>query len=136
VLKFTADGVRLLKDPDAMPHLALARQKKPERDRAPRRARGEVESWDGVDRGLFDRLRAFRLTVARARGVPPYVIFHDATLRELARTQPTHVEALQHVYGVGARKAEVYGESIVEAIRSHQAAAKETAGRPGGPGPR
>jgi ATP-dependent DNA helicase RecQ len=136
VLKFTADGVRLLKDPDAMPHLALARQKKPERDRAPRRARGEVESWDGVDRGLFDRLRAFRLTVARARGVPPYVIFHDATLRELARTQPTHVEALQHVYGVGARKAEVYGESIVEAIRSHQAAAKEAAGRPGGPGPR
>lgn len=119
VLQFTAEGVALLKNPDAMPDLVLARQAKPARDKAPRRSRGEVESWDGVDRALFDRLRAFRLTLARSRGVPPYVLFHDTTLRELARVKPTSLDALRQIYGVGARKADDFGPAIVEAIRSH-----------------
>jgi len=121
VLKFTPAGVAVLKDAASMPELVLARQRKPERDRPSRRTKGEAESWDGVDRDLFDRLRAFRLTVARARGVPPYVIFHDATLRELARVKPATIETLRHVYGVGSRKADDFGEAILEAIRSQQA---------------
>jgi ATP-dependent DNA helicase RecQ len=72
-----------------------------------------------VDRELFDELRAMRLRVARQRGVPPYVIFHDTTLRELARLKPATVEALKHVYGVGARKVEDLGEQVLEAIRAH-----------------
>jgi ATP-dependent DNA helicase RecQ len=71
-----------------------------------------------VDRDLFERLRTLRLTVARTRGVPPYVIFHDTTLRELARLKPTSIEALRHVYGVGAKKADELGPAVLEAIRA------------------
>jgi ATP-dependent DNA helicase RecQ len=116
VLQLTADGVALLKDPGAVPDLELARQKKPEKGRPERRSRVEAESWEGVDRDLFDRLRALRLELAHARGVPPYVIFHDATLRELARRKPATPGELQHVYGIGAKKAQELGEVILAAI--------------------
>jgi ATP-dependent DNA helicase RecQ len=116
VLKLTADGVGVMKDPGALPDLTLARQRKPQKDRPPHRSRVEAESWDGVDRVLFDRLRAMRLQLARDRGVPPYVIFHDTTLRELARLKPTSMAELRHVYGVGARKAEDLGEAVLRTI--------------------
>jgi ATP-dependent DNA helicase RecQ len=114
VLALTERGVSLLKDAGAEPGLALARQRKPSKDRGPKRSRVEAESWQDVDRDLFDRLRALRLRIARARGVPPYVIFHDTTLREMARLRPTTVEQLRAVYGVGARKAEDLGAAFLE----------------------
>jgi ATP-dependent DNA helicase RecQ len=117
VLALTERGVRLLKDAGAEPDLELARQKKPVKDRPPKRSRVEAESWHDVDRDLFERLRALRLQMARARGVPPYVIFHDTTLREMARLRPSTLEAMRGVYGVGARKAEDLGEAFLEAIR-------------------
>ena len=101
-----------------MADLVLARQRRTDPSRAQRRSKAETEGWEGVDRDLFERLRALRLTVARARGVPPYVIFHDTTLRELARTKPTSIEALRHVYGVGAKKADELGPAVLEAIRA------------------
>jgi ATP-dependent DNA helicase RecQ len=116
ILKLTTDGVSLLKDAAAFPDLTLARQKKVEKGKPQKRARVETESWAGVDRDLFEHLRALRLSLARTRGVPPYVIFHDTTLRELARLKPTSVDALRHIYGVGARKAEDLGEVVIAAI--------------------
>jgi ATP-dependent DNA helicase RecQ len=116
VLALTDTGVALLKDPGAAPDLALARQRRPVRGEAPRRAKIETESWQDVDRDLFERLRALRLDIARSRGVPPYVIFHDTTLREMARIKPTSVSALLGVRGVGARKAEDLGEAFVAVI--------------------
>ncbi len=118
VLQLTTTGLTLLKDASAEPDLSLARQKRPERDRVPRRSRVEAESWDGVDREIFERLRAMRLSIARHRGVPPYVIFHDTTLRELARLKPRSVAELHGVYGVGARKAEDLGALVIETIRT------------------
>ncbi len=118
VLQLTAEGAALLKDAGAMPALSLARQRKPEKGRLPRRSRVEAESWEGVDRALFEALREMRLRVARDRGVPPYVIFHDTTLRELARLKPGSIEALRQVYGVGVRKAEELGELVLETIRA------------------
>jgi ATP-dependent DNA helicase RecQ len=100
-----------------VPDLSLARQRKPVKGRGPARSRAEAESWEGVDRTLFEELRALRLRLARERGVPPYVIFHDATLRELAKHKPTTAEALRHVYGVGERKAADLGAAVLEAIR-------------------
>jgi ATP-dependent DNA helicase RecQ len=117
VLALTPRGLRLLKDESSAPGLRLARQRVPRREEPRRRSRVEAESWEGVDRDLFDRLRAVRLDVARERGVPPYVIFHDATLREMARLRPTSVPALLHVKGVGARKAEDLGDLFLEVIR-------------------
>jgi ATP-dependent DNA helicase RecQ len=102
-----------------MPDLSLAKQKSAEKMRGARRAKVAIESWQDVDRDLFDRLRAVRLEIARARGVPPYVIFHDSTLREMARLRPTTLDALRAVYGVGARKADDLGEQFIQAIREH-----------------
>jgi ATP-dependent DNA helicase RecQ len=118
VLRLTSDGVALLKDASAAPDLVLARQKKVEKGRLPRRSKTETESWTGVDRDLFEELRAMRLRVARERGVPPYVIFHDTTLRELARLKPADIDALRHIYGVGEKKASDLGDSVLEVIRN------------------
>jgi len=119
VLALTARGVALLKDEASCPGLALARQRTPRKDAARPRSRVEAESWQDVDRSLFERLRAVRLETARQRGVPPYVIFHDATLREMARLRPTSIDALLAVKGVGARKADDLGEIFLSAIRGH-----------------
>ena len=123
VLALTDDGVALLKDASARSDLALARQRRVTKDRRPERARPDTEAWKDVDHELFDRLRAVRLRLARARGVPPYVIFHDTTLRELARLKPTSVAALSGVYGIGARKAEQLGEEFTDEIRRYVAGA-------------
>ena len=117
VLSVTAAGVGLMKDAAASPDFSLARQRRVEPGRpGPRRARVETESWQDVDRDLFERLRVLRLEIARSRGVPPYVIFHDTTLREMARVKPSSVDALRSVYGVGARKAEDVGAAFVAVI--------------------
>jgi ATP-dependent DNA helicase RecQ len=117
VLALTEAGVSLLKDAAAMPALTLARQRRVTRDKRAARSRPETEAWKDVDHDLFDRLRAVRLRLARERGVPPYVIFHDTTLRELARLKPGSVDELSGVYGIGARKAQQLGEAFVQEIR-------------------
>ena len=117
VLSVTRSGVEVMKDAAAAGQLSLARQRRVEPGADRRRARVETESWQDVDRDLFDRLRALRLEIARSRGVPPYVIFHDTTLREMARLKPSSVDDLRGVYGVGARKAEDLGAAFVAAIR-------------------
>jgi ATP-dependent DNA helicase RecQ len=120
-LQLTTPGVALLRDPAAVPDLELARQRTPERGRPSKRSKTDTASWDGVDRDLFERLRALRLRLARDRGVPPYVIFHDTTLRELARLKPRSVDDLRHVYGVGARKAEDLGALLIREIHGNTA---------------
>ncbi len=118
VLQVTQAGVDLLKDAGAAPSLALSRQKRPVRGREQKRSsRVEAEAWEGVDRDLFEQLRALRLQIARARGVPPYVIFHDTTLRELARDRPQTMDALRTVKGVGERKAQELGGQFLDVLR-------------------
>jgi ATP-dependent DNA helicase RecQ len=117
VLLLTKRGTELLRNEHSCPGLRLARQRKPRQDEPRRRARIEADSWQDVDRDLFERLRAVRLQIARARGVPPYVIFHDATLREMARLRPASMTALLAVKGVGARKADDLGATFLAAIR-------------------
>jgi ATP-dependent DNA helicase RecQ len=68
-----------------------------------------TERWDGVDRPLFEQLRQVRMEIAVERGVPPYVIFGDVTLRELAKCRPTTAAGILHIYGVGAQKQEQFG---------------------------
>ena len=119
VLGLTPRGLELLKDETSCPDLRLARQRPPRKDAARARSRVDTESWEGVDRTLFERLRAVRLQTARERAVPPYVIFHDATLREMARLRPESLDALRAVKGVGARKADDLGERFLSAIREH-----------------
>jgi len=67
---------------------------------------------------LFEALRAKRRELAEQGGVPPYVIFHDATLREMAEAKPDSLTALSRVTGVGARKLDAYGDAFLAVLRS------------------
>ena len=65
---------------------------------------------------LFDALRALRRRLADEQQVPPYVVFHDATLRTIAATRPTDMPALLAIAGIGAAKAERYGEEVLQTV--------------------
>jgi ATP-dependent DNA helicase RecQ len=75
-----------------------------------------VDSWDGVDRDLFDSLRGLRREVASARGVPAYIVFGDATLRDMARQRPSTLQGMLNVRGVGERKLSDVGQQFVDHI--------------------
>jgi ATP-dependent DNA helicase RecQ len=62
---------------------------------------------------LYRSLRAWRLETARAAGIPPYVVFHDSVLRQVALARPTTSSALMLISGIGEAKARRYGQSIL-----------------------
>ena len=66
---------------------------------------------------LWERLRAWRAAIAKEHGVPAYVVFHDATLAELARLRPNDEAGLAQISGVGQRKLERYGAALLELLR-------------------
>jgi len=68
---------------------------------------------------LFDALRTCRRELAQEAGVPPYVVFHDSTLREMAEQKPTSLAELGHISGVGQRKLDAYGDAFLAAIRPY-----------------
>jgi len=110
VLRLTPAGWQLLRG-EVTPQLL-----KPAQQKSRREARTTLDSWEGVDRTLFDRLRTYRRDKSHERGVPPYVVFSDATLRDLARRQPTSEEELLAVHGIGAKKCAEYGDDILREI--------------------
>jgi ATP-dependent DNA helicase RecQ len=83
------------------------------------RARVDEDSWEGVDRGLFESLRAVRRAVAEERGVPAYVVFGDATLRDMARVRPGSETTFLDVRGVGARKLSELGPRFLQHIAAY-----------------
>jgi ATP-dependent DNA helicase RecQ len=110
VLRLTPAGASLLR---GQGECMLYREVKPP---SPRR-RGRTFPA-AIDSDLFNVLRGVRLDLARERGVPPYVIFHDTTLRDMIQRRPTTIDDLRGVYGVGAKKAADFGEAFLDAIRA------------------
>ncbi len=92
-----------------------AKRAKPSRQRTTTAAQLDALPPDALAR--FEHLRAWRGRVAREHSVPAYVIFHDATLREIALRNPDSLDALAGVSGVGARKLETYGPDVVACVR-------------------
>jgi len=88
------------------------------------KTRFDEESWEDVDRGLFDSLRELRRQIADERSVPAYVVFGDATLRDMARVRPGSAAAFLNVRGIGERKLADLGQRFLEHIaaycQSHQ----------------
>jgi ATP-dependent DNA helicase RecQ len=81
-------------------------------------ARGRAaEDAPAASGGLFDALRAWRAAEAKAQSVPPYVIFHDATLREIAAARPAGLDELGQIRGVGASKLARYGRQVLEVVQ-------------------
>jgi ATP-dependent DNA helicase RecQ len=115
VLRLTAAGTALLRgDGDC----TLYREVKPPSPRKRSRTIVGDAATLGVDADLFDVLRNIRLRLARERGVPPYVIFHDTTLRDMVQRRPQTLDDLHDVYGVGAKKAADFGDAFLDAIRT------------------
>jgi ATP-dependent DNA helicase RecQ len=92
----------------------IAAMAKRERKRKKADSAAETHAHDP----LFDRLRALRKRLADAGSVPPYVIFHDATLREMSQRRVTSLDQFATIPGVGAMKLAKYGEEFVSEIRS------------------
>ena len=81
------------------------------------RRRGEAAAdLDGDTLVLFDALRVWRRAEAARQGLPPYVIFHDQTLADIARARPTGRAALSAINGVGQGKLDRYGEAVLEVV--------------------
>ncbi|HEX5470591.1 MAG TPA: RecQ family ATP-dependent DNA helicase, partial [Lacipirellulaceae bacterium] len=78
-----------------------------------------VDSWEGVDRELFDSLRQLRRDEATSRSVPAYIVFSDATLRDMARQRPSSTEKLLGVRGVGEKKAADFAQQFVDHITAY-----------------
>ncbi|WP_225205179.1 DNA helicase RecQ [Novosphingobium huizhouense] len=91
---------------------------KAERGRG-KRARGEGAALNPVGDPLFDALRALRRDIAQEAGVPPYVVFHDSVLREMAAIRPASRAELGAIGGVGQRKLDAYGEAFLDVIRRY-----------------
>jgi ATP-dependent DNA helicase RecQ len=99
----------------------MLRQETPRRRPVIRDARSEAGSTalgPGVS-ALFDALRAWRSAEAKTQSVPPYVIFHDAVLREIAAVRPQTAEELGQIKGVGASKLQRYAASVLAVVRDH-----------------
>ena len=91
----------------------------PRKERRSRRNARNGGDANPVGNPLFEALRACRHELAQEAGVPPYVIFHDSTLREMAEQRPSTLAELSHVSGVGHRKLDAYGDAFLAAIRLH-----------------
>jgi ATP-dependent DNA helicase RecQ len=83
-------------------------------------AKSSLVLEDEADRQLFTALKITRLELAREQNVPPYVIFHDKTLRELAIQRPSSLAAMSRISGVGERKMERYGDIFLKVISEHR----------------
>ena len=115
VLKLTEAARPLLRGEQklvlAEPRLKVATAPK----KAPRKRAGELD----YDEGLFEALRVLRKRLADAGGVPPYVIFSDVALAEMASYLPTDPAALLRINGVGKLKLQRFGEEFIDEIRSY-----------------
>ena len=95
----------------------------PARRKAPRAARSPVRETfaDARDEALFQALRERRMALAKEQGVPPYVIFHDRTLVEMARHKPRRLTEMGRISGVGQAKIDRYGAEFLTVVAAHRA---------------
>jgi len=112
VLNVTEKGWRVLKGNET-PRLLKPAEK-------PAKVSKVVEdSWEGVDKGLFEALRKLRTSIARKKGVPAYVVFGDAALRDMARRRPSTYVKLLEVKGIGEKKRRQYGDVVLSAMKDY-----------------
>ncbi|HVI58205.1 MAG TPA: DNA helicase RecQ [Luteimonas sp.] len=94
----------------------LPRARQRERNRAARAGSAAPVELSAADRPLFEALRELRTRLSREQNVPPYVIFHDATLRGIAQHRPATLDELAQVGGIGGTKLARYGEDVLATI--------------------
>lgn len=107
----------MLREAPAGARVRGSRSKSRRGDLAPR-ATGEGRPNDA---GLQTDLRAWRSEIARKRGVPAYVVLHDATIDGIAASRPTTLNELRNIPGIGDKKLEHYGDELIALVRAAQA---------------
>jgi ATP-dependent DNA helicase RecQ len=115
VLQLTESGRGVLTG-DQAPRLLKPARRSGAATRSTRASGSRADSWEGVDRGLFERLRDLRRQLAEEKSVPAYVVFGDASLRDMSRLRPSTLPEFLEVHGVGEKKAADYGELFLAAI--------------------
>ena len=114
VLEVTPTGREVLRG-ETTPRLL-----KPKRSSGNEREDGiSADSWEGVDRGLFEILQKLRRQKAEEQGMPAYIVFGDAALRDMARRRPSSQVNFLNVKGVGEKKRDDYGEEFVKYIADY-----------------
>ena len=136
VLELTEASRAVLRAQEPVIVARAVKARAPAQRRAPRTRSGvssRPDDFAATAQGLgdeeatrFARLRVWRLDVARAQGVPPYVIFHDAHLAEIARRDPQDLDELGQIPGVGATKLKRYGAALLDALLHPQKSHKLT----------
>ena len=128
-LSITATGAAVLRGERPAAPLTTAASRvaaPPTVEMAPRMPRSRQQASEAAptaadsavaDAAIFEALRALRRKIAEERGVPPYVVFSDASLRDMARVRPMTLETFRAVKGVGDWKLETFGERFVAAVR-------------------
>jgi ATP-dependent DNA helicase RecQ len=114
----TENGILLLKG-QKEPFLALPQTTSKKRDIEKRKKSSRSEDWAGVDEGLFEALRSLRARIASEKAVPAYIIFGDASLKDMALKKPLTEAQFSEIYGVGEVKLKEYWEMFTETIRRH-----------------
>ena len=115
-LGVTAEGRRFLNSRES---LTLSRRKRQEPERESRSSSNRARQSLDYDGGLFEKLRALRRRIASEKRVPPYVVFGDATLQQMAYYIPQSEDSLSRISGVGAVKLEQYGDDFLAVIRGY-----------------
>lgn len=82
----------------------------------PKQSLPQIDTWEGVDNGLFDVLRVLRKNLAEKQNVPAYIIFGDAALKDMALRRPSNLNEFLNINGVGQKKWEMYGDIFVRTI--------------------
>jgi ATP-dependent DNA helicase RecQ len=127
VLGVDSDGYGTLRLTDASSEVlrgsrtVLLRREAPRpatKARSPKRGVAAAADLDAGATVIFERLRTWRAATAKQQGVPAYVVFHDATLREIATRLPTTLDELSSVSGIGVAKREKYGPQLLEALQT------------------
>jgi len=80
-----------------------------------------------ADQGLREYLREWRRTTAKEKGTPAYVVLHDTSLDEICRSKPGSITELLNITGIGERKADLYGQGILSALRQYREGARASA---------
>jgi ATP-dependent DNA helicase RecQ len=112
VLQVTEKGRSVLKGETAPRLLQPARK-------PAKMSRIAADSWEGVDRELFEALRTRRSEIASEQHLPAYIIFGDAVLRDMARLRPSTLENMLYVKGIGRRKCDRHGAQFLDVIKQY-----------------
>ncbi|MDB5235533.1 MAG: ATP-dependent helicase RecQ, partial [Hymenobacter sp.] len=118
-LKITERGHQVLKGQLTLPLKKFQPSEKAEKPTRASKKATTVTTIGTPEAQLFDKLRKLRKSIADEQGVPPYVVFSDATLQEMAAERPVSRVGMLGISGVGMKKFETYGEAFIKLILEH-----------------